>query len=270
MATERTGYSAGGALTGVGGTVVVIVAATSPKGYDLFNNGWFVLGLALAALGGAIVLLTAAGHALSESRKRVRYDPKSRSWFIGTMRHIDRLDTSLPSGEGKEAGSEAPSRLLTVTIQNGIGTYAVMNAMGDPPQRRVADRSIFVRCYVALTAIARFGLHLLTANATIQLDDGAPRPVVGRICHYHLGGYPFPEGYSNPARARPGVLLDAECKFLTPAEHGSPDVGGCETQPHSVTVSNLTIVDEFGREHSAQGKVTLGVSYVARPLPPGW
>src|ERR1035437_209977 len=62
MASERTGYAAGGAVTGAGGVLVLIAAAVAPKGSVLTSSGLFWAGVAVAAVGFAILLFTSGKH----------------------------------------------------------------------------------------------------------------------------------------------------------------------------------------------------------------
>lgn len=62
MATERTGYTAGGSVCGAGGGFSVIVALLAPKGSDLARNHLFQASVALALLGFVVLVLTGAHH----------------------------------------------------------------------------------------------------------------------------------------------------------------------------------------------------------------
>jgi len=93
MATERSGYTAGGAVGGTGGVIVVIAVATVSKGSDIAHDGLFWVSVALAGIGFLIVTITGGKHLLeiisgslegtSDVKvKRGRYKPREETVLV--------------------------------------------------------------------------------------------------------------------------------------------------------------------------------------------
>lgn len=69
-ASHGTGYTAGGAVTAVGGVITGVVAGSKTPHEDLASNGYYVLGLVAIVLGITILVLVALHHGYQVWKKR--------------------------------------------------------------------------------------------------------------------------------------------------------------------------------------------------------
>jgi len=255
MAAERTGYAAGAALTGVGGTFDLIFLGANP-GKDPFGSGWFVFCLIVAIFGAVVVLLTCLGHFVSGWQRRVRIDPVTKQMYIAvTQKHLESL-TSMDAQN--ESSGVLPHKSLVITPRRQ-GTFGVMSS-DEPNYNGLIE--VRVRAYVANHPDSA-SATLSTARATIQLDDYPMDLVETQVSQYAPRGGEIPDGYTYPPVVPTGETLEIECAFWTHTQ-GSPRGGWI--QPHGGVIVGFTLIDLFGIETRFPKNIEFSVSHVL----PGW
>jgi hypothetical protein len=126
MATERGGYTAGGAVTGAGGVIVVIAVTTASKGSDIAHDGLFWFGVGVAAIGFLIVLITGGKHLFDLVTDSLRGTPEHSDLSV----KIRRVAGYLPEEEPLLV--KPPGWLSTLDPLTPLDTPLVVDADPQP------------------------------------------------------------------------------------------------------------------------------------------